>query len=289
MINLLMIQYLLVVAKRLAVLLPGVFIAFISARNIVPYFDKRLPLGFAIFFAYVLGAYVLVPAIIRLYRIIRPADHLPLYCVTPDGFASDPLNIGIIGTRRQLISSMERAGWHVADPHRLRYMVREALSTIYGWHYPNAPVSSLYLFGRKQDIAFEIPLEGVQGGGRHHVRFWATTYEDKKPLGIHSVHWHHRREQVYGENLLWVGAASLDVGINFIRHNLQLTHMIDPDTDKERELIVEKLKSKKLTGNTRTIKLGEPYRLINRVISGSLHTDGRMAVVSLKQNPAAKK
>ncbi len=278
-----MIQYLLVLVKRFAVLLPGIFIAFISVRNIVPYFDKRLPLGLAIFFAYVLGAYVLVPAIIRLYRIIRPTDHLPLYCVTPDGFASDPLNIGIIGTRRQLINSMEKAGWHVADPHRLRYMIREALSTVYGWYYPNAPVSSLYLFGRKQDIAFEIPLEGVQGGGRHHVRFWATTYEDKKPLGIHSIHWQHRREQVYGNDLLWVGAASLDVGINFIRHNLQLTHMIDPDTDKERELIVEQLKRKKLAGGVQTIKLGEPYRLINRVISGSLHTDGRMEVVSLKE------
>ncbi len=283
-----MIQYLLVLAKRFAVLLPGIFIAFISVRNIVPYFDKSLPLGLAIFFAYVLGAYVLVPAIIRLYRIIRPADHLPLYCVTPDGFASDPLNIGIIGTRRQLINSMEKAGWHVADPRSIRNNIREMLSATYGWHYPTAPVSSLYLFGRKQDIAFQIPVEGVTGGGRHHVRFWATTYQDKQPLSIHTIQWQHRREHVYGDNLLWVGAASLDDGINFIRHNLQLTHMIDPDTDKERELIVKQLKSKKLAGSVQTIKLGEPYRLINRVISGSLHTDGHMEVVSLKEKRLGK-
>jgi hypothetical protein len=276
-----MIQYLLRLAKRFAVLLPGIGIAYLSVYNILPYFNRRLPLGFAIFATYILGAYVLVPAIIRLWRIIRPADHLPLYCVTPDGFASDPLNIGIIGTRRQLINSMEQAGWYVADPHRLRYMIREGLSTVYGWHYPNAPVSSLYLFGRKQDIAFEIPVEGVAGGGRHHVRFWATTYEDKEPLSIHSIQWQHRRKRVYGDNLLWVGAASLDVGVNFVRHNLQLTHMIDPDTNKERELIVEQLRAQKLAKKVSTVKLGEPYRLINRVISGSLHTDGRMAVVSL--------
>jgi hypothetical protein len=289
MINLLMIQYLLVFAKRFAILLPGIFIAVISVRDIVPYFDKRLPLGLAVFFTYVLGAYVLVPAIIRLYRIFRPADHLPLYCITPDGFASDPLNIGIIGTRRQLINSMEKAGWHVADPHRLRYMIREALSTVYGWDYPTAPVSSLYLFGRKQDIAFEIPIKGVQGGGRHHVRFWATTYGNKKPLDIHAIDWQERKAKVYSNNLLWVGAASLDVGINFIRHNLQLTHMIDPDTDKERELIVGQLQDKKLVGKTRSIKLGEPYRLINRVINGSLHTDGRMTVVSLREKLPVKR
>lgn len=278
-----MVQYLLRLAKRLVVLLPGIIIAYVSVREIYPYFHRRLPLGLAIFATYMLGAYVLIPAIIRLWRVLRPADHLPLYCVTPDGFASDPLNVGIIATRRQLIDSMERAGWHVADPHRLRNMVREALSTIYGWSYPNAPVSSLYLFGRKQDIAFEIPIEGVAGGGRHHVRFWATTYEDKQPLAIHTIHWHHRKEHVYGNNLLWVGAASLDIGVNFIRHNLQLTHMIDPDTNKERELIVGQLQDRGLVKKVQMIKLGEPYRLINRVISGSLHTDGRMAVVMLNR------
>ena len=284
-----MIQYLLRLAKRFAVLIPGIAIAYLSVSDIFPYFDRRLPLGFAVFVTYVLGAYLLVPAIIRLWRIVRPADHLPLYCVTPDGFASDPVNIGIIATRRQLINSMERAGWHVADPHRLRNLIRAGLSTVYDWQYPNAPVSSLYLFGRKQDIAFEIPLEGVAGGGRHHVRFWATTYDGKQPLGIRAIHWQHRRAQLYGDNLLWVGAASLDVGVNFIRHNLQVTHMIDPDTNKERELIVDQLRTKKLVKKVETIKLGEPYRLINRVITGSLHTDGKMDIVSLLKQPVIKK
>lgn len=280
-----MIQYLLRLVKRFAILMPGLVIAYFSVRNIFPYFHRRLPLAIAIIATYALGAYVLIPAVIRFWRVLRPADHLPLYCVTPDGFASDPLNIGIIGTRRQLINAMEQAGWYVADARSPRNMIREALSTVYDWSYPNAPVSHLYLFGRKQDIAFQIPIEGVKGGSRHHVRFWATTYEDKRPMAVHSIHWQHRRSRVYGDNLLWVGAASLDDGVNFIRHNFQLTHMIDPDTDKERELIVNRLKAEKLVGKLQMIKLGEPYRLINRVISGSLHTDGRMAMVTLKAKP----
>jgi hypothetical protein len=284
-----MIQSSLRLVKRFAVLLPGIAIAYVSVTHIFPYFDRSLPLGAAVFVTYVLGAYVLVPGIIRLWRIFRPADHLPLYCVTPDGFASDPLNIGIVATRRELINSMEKAGWHVADPHRLRYVVREVLSTIYGWYYPNAPVSNLYLFGRKQDIAFQIPIRGVQGGGRHHVRFWATTYGGRKPLDIHTIDWQKRKSKVYRSNLLWVGAASLDVGVSFIRHNLQLTHMIDPDTDKERELIVSQLKDKKLVADVHDVKLGEPYKLINRVIRGSLHTDGRMSVVSLKKQRPPKR
>ena len=275
-----MAQFLWRLVKRLVIFLPGVAIAYLSVRNIFPYFDQRLPLGFAILVTYVLGAYVLIPALIRLFRIINPPSHLPLYCVTPDGFASDPLNIGIIGTRRQLIMAMENAGWYLADPHSWRYLIRQALSIAYGWFYPNAPVSSLYLFGRKQDVAFEIPVEGSPGK-RHHVRFWATTFEEEQPLNIHTIHWHHRRTHVQSDNLLWVGAASLDIGIGYIRHNFQVTHMIDPDTNKERDLIIKRLKDQGLVKKAETVKLGEPYRLINRVMRGSLHTDGRMAIVNL--------
>jgi hypothetical protein len=268
--------------KRFVVLIPGIIIAFFSVQTVFPFFDRHIPLSLAIFVTYVLGAYVLIPAIIRAVRIVRPTDHLPLYCVTPDGFASDPLNVGILATRMQLISVMETAGWHVADPHTLRNMARSVISTIVGAEYPTSPVSSLYLFGRKQDIAFEIPITGSLGN-RHHVRFWATTYEEHKRLTVRKIHWHHRRAHVQGDNLLWVGASSLDVGVTLIRHNFQLTHMVHPDTDRERELIINQLKAKKLVAETTSVHLEKPYRLVNRVWRGYLQTDGKMTVVKLKK------
>jgi len=276
----LMMQYVLRLAKRFAVLLPGIVIAYFSVRDIFPYFDRRLPLGFAILATYALGAYVLAPAFIRLFRIIYPADHLPLYCVTPDGFASDPLNIGLISTRRELISVMGQAGWSMADPHRGKYLVRHGLSTVFGWPYDNAPVSNLYLFGRKQDLAFEIPVGG--SGGRHHVRFWATTYKEDERLTVRSIHWHHRSSHVRGDNLLWVGAASLDSGIAPIRHNLQITHMIHPDTNRERELITSQLEAAGVVKKAQKIKLDNPYRLANRAWRGYLQTDGVMTVEHLE-------
>lgn len=278
-----MIQYFLRLAKRFAVLVPGIIIAVISVRNVYPYFDKKLPQAVAVLATYILAAYVILPFVLRLWRIFRPARHLPLYCVTPDGFASDPLNVGVIATRDELIAAMERAGWYKADPHSLRNMIRHGLSTVYGFSYPNAPVSNLYLFGRKQDLAFEIPIGEGNIGHRHHVRFWATTYEKKKPLNIHSIHWHHRREHVAEDWLLWVGAASLDAGIGYIRHNFQISHMIAPDTNAERELIVDQLEVQGLVRSVKRVKLGKPYKLINRVMNGQLHTDGRMAIVTLKK------
>lgn len=265
--------------KRFAVLIPGIIIAYFSVRKIFPYFDSKLPLIIAILVTYILAAYVFIPAIIRLVRIVKPVNHLPLYCVTPDGFASDPINIGIIGTRAQLKDAMEQAGWYEADPHTIRKLPKYFASVLFGLPYPNAPVSSLYLFGRKQDIAFEIPIES---GSRHHVRFWATTFKDKKRLTVKHIQWHHRRMHIRDDILLWVGAASLDMGLAPIRHNLQITHMIHPDTNKERKIIITQLKDAGLIASTQNVRLGNPYRLINRAWRGSLHTDGKMTILKLK-------
>jgi len=278
-----MFQYILRLAKRFAILVPGVVIVYFSVQNIFPYFDDRLPFTLALFVTYTLGAYVLVPALIRLFRIIHPPKHLPLYCVTPDGLASDPLNIGVIANRRELITAMGKAGWHLADPHSLRNVARLVVSAVLNLSYPNAPVSTLYLFGRKQDIAFEIPVYG-SATERHHVRFWATTYDDAKDFSIKTIHWQHRKKHVFGDELLWVGAASLDVGITLIRHNLQFSHMIDPDTNQERELIVTGLEKARQVKKIDSIKLGKPYRLKNRVWRGSLHSDGYMKIVRLRPN-----
>lgn len=275
-----MIHYTIRLAKRIGVLLPGIIIAFFSVHTIYPLFDQRLSAVVAILLTYILAAYVLIPAALRVLRIVFPARHLPLYCVTPDGFASDPINIGIVATRDEMITAMREAGWFVADKHSLRNVIREVLAVLLHRSYPTAPMSSLYLFGRKQDIGFERPLAGKSGGHRHHVRFWATTFDDGRPLSIHSIHWFPRRKHLEGERLLWLGAASRDIGISFIRHNAQVTHMIDPDTNQEREMIVKQLAAR--TKTVERINLEKPYRLANRAWRGYLLTDGVLKICTLR-------
>ena len=291
-----MINYIVRLVKRFAVLIPGFVIAYFAVTKLFPQVDKRLPLAFAVLVTYIITAYVLIPGAVRLLRIIFPARHLQLYSVTPDGFASDPLNIGIIGTREQLIDSMKKAGWYRAEEHSLNNLLRAVVSTIMHWEYNNAPVSSLYLLGRKQDIAFEIPSPDGGAGSRHHVRFWATSFDAERPLAKSSIHWHRsNRGFPDNEHVLWLGAASLDVGITYIRHNFQLTHMIDPNTDQERELIVHQLREAGQVEKRQSIRLSrKPYRLANRAWRGYLETDGTMRVITLKNmskkfKPAAKR
>jgi len=279
-----MIDYIVRLAKRFAVLLPGIVIAIVSVNNIFPFVDKRVPLALAVFITYLLGAYLLIPAAIRVARIFFPAKHLPVYCVTPDGFASDPLNIAIIGSKRRLVRSMRAAGWYVADPHTLSNIIKEVAAAILNQPYPTAPMSHLYLFGRKQDIGFEIQILGERGH-RHHVRFWATTYKDDGELTARKIRWHERKERLKGSDLLWVGAASRDVGFAVIKHNVQITHMIDPDTNAERELIVNGLESAGLVADAQDIRLGRAYKVSNRALGGHLRSDGKLRVIRLVDQP----
>lgn len=276
-----MVQLLVKFLKRLAVFIPGIIIAAVSWQYTLPFFDKRVPYIIAILLTYGVAAYVLIPAIIRTWRIFLPPKHLPLYCITPDGYASDPLNIGIICTRRELILAMEKAGWNMSDPTNVRTVIKQIFSMVFNQRYLNSPMSYLYLFGRKQDVAFSMPVRKTNFN-RHHVRFWATTFDEKHPLSPHSIHWHNRKAHVHGDKLLWVGAASLDVGLMPIKHNWQLTHMVDPDTNKERELIIKGVSSTSEVTNIKQIKLGDPYTLVNRTWHGELNTDGIMKVISLK-------
>jgi hypothetical protein len=248
-------------AKRIVVLIPGIAMAYVAVNDLFPAVDRHLPSdALAIFVTYAITAYVLIPALLRLTRLLFKPKHIPLYCTTPDGFASDPVNVGIVGTKDEL-----------------------ALSIILKQRYATAPFSSLYLFGRSQDIGFELPLDH-NPRHRHHVRFWAASHTANPEHLDHVLFWRRfHRSNLSTGRVLWVGAASLDTGIGIIRHNAQLTHMIHPDTDAERELIIKQIKAANRLKKVRTVDLGSPYKLRNRVIMGYMKADGKMTIAELKK------
>jgi len=117
------------------------------------------------------------------------------------------------------------------------------------------------------------------------VRFWATSYRPGAKLNFGTIQWHRQRAfspRKHTKLTLWVGAASKDVGFALIRHNVQVTHMIDPDTDAERELIIDRLKDKDLVKSVKSARLTKPYRVVNRALRGHLRSDGYLKVVRLR-------
>ena len=175
------------------------------------------------FAVYLLIAYVAVPAIWLAYAHAYPSlDEVPRITRTAAGIVGDPLNVALIGTETELKRILLAAGWHPADPLTFRSCVKIASATVLKRPYDGAPVSNLYLWGRREDLAFEQPT-GSNPRQRHHVRFWRS--EELAPDG----------------RPVWVGAATYDHSVGFSHTTGQITHHIAPDIDAERDHLMATL------------------------------------------------
>ena len=172
-------------------------------------------LAFSVAF-WLIVAYVVVPFFWTHYDHHPAMMDAPRTTLTAQGIPGDPLNVGLIGTREELVHAMTAAGWDPADPVTLRSSLEIAGSVIRGRPYADAPVSPLFVFGRKQDLAFEKPV-GRSAKQRHHVRFWKST-----DLGRDGIP-------------LWIGAVTFDRSVGLSHRTGQITHHIAPDVDAERD------------------------------------------------------
>jgi hypothetical protein len=269
--------------KHVIVLLLGGVVVYLATVRVLPFLDNLIPVVLAVFGTYLATAYGLIPLAFRAFRLFYHPIHLPLYCTTPDGFASDPVNIALVGGRQQVILAMEAAGWHRADPKTPLSIVHQVVYTLLQRSYPTAPMSTLYLFGRQQDLAFEKEIPGSLGH-RHHVRFWVADTSLAKAFDAHVQFW--RRFHIPNRRTIptgfWVGASSKDTGFALVRHNAQVTHMIDPDTISERKLITTDLRRADKLLSDRTVPVHRPFSLRNRALRGSLHSDGYITICELR-------
>jgi hypothetical protein len=225
---------------------------------------RRVALNFralTIAAAYVVAAYLILPRLWKHHQRHHAVfGDSPRITHTASDIPGDPLNIALVGTEEEVIRAMTAARWNPADPLTFRSSVKIVVDTVLRKPDDKAPVSNLYLFGRKEDLAFERPVGGSPKE-RHHVRFWhLDKNDDDRPA--------------------WIGSAAYDIGVELSRTTGQVTHHISPNVDAERDLLIADLSKavpaqvswldgfhKELQGRNGG---GDPWR-----------TDGRLAIVVL--------
>jgi hypothetical protein len=142
-------------------------------------------------------------------------------CVTDKkgGNNGDPLNLVLIGHPGDIYTAFLRAGWDETEAVNRASAWKTVKSFLSGGEYRYSPVSSLYVFGRPQDIAFQKIRDNIHE--RNHLRLWMSraTYE-----GVP----------------VWIGQISRDIGVRFTTKTIT-THKIDPDVDETREYLLENL------------------------------------------------
>src|SRR5262249_3990126 len=143
--------------------------------------------------------------------------------------------------------------------------------------YPTAPFSTLYLFGRGQDIGFQQAIDNSPRK-RHHVRFWAMgVARAQQTVGTPSF-WLNADCPPDDERVLWVGAGTRDTGFSLPRLTFQVTHATDADTNAERDYIVAELTRNRVIGDVTSYRSGDDVGTsrVNRYIA-----DGDVAVATL--------
>src|SRR5499427_10107531 len=119
--------------------------------------------------AYGILAYVILPALWSHHEHEPGLASLPMVTRTASGIPGDALNVGLVGSKEDVLRAMNAAGWYPADPITLRSSVEIIGSVVLDRPYRDAPVSPLYYQGKKEELAFEKPV-GNSADRRHHVR-----------------------------------------------------------------------------------------------------------------------
>ena len=242
--------------------------------------DHRLPWVLAVSLTYGLAAYVILPNVVRMGLKVLHRRLIPRYTITGDGLPGDPVNLVLIGTHQQLCNAFATAGWSTADSLGIASSWRMIRAFLLNSSYPTAPFSTLYLFGRKQDIGFQQPINNSPRK-RHHIRFWALSLARSEDDMTAASFWLNTDKPSTDQRVLWVGAGTRDTGLSLTRLTLQVTHATDSDTNAERHYIVTQLREKRVIGDVALHQSGA------RLQTGKVNhyvTDGEIAFASLTEN-----
>jgi hypothetical protein len=179
------------------------------------------------------------------------------------GNPGDMVNYALIGTQDQVTKAFTAAGWVQVDKTTQDAVVHGLISTLSHAAYTEMPMSTLYLFGRSQDLSFARADPLAVAAIRHHLRVWKTT------------------ETVGGEPL-WVGSATHDNGFEKDQRNGGVTHHIDANVDQERDFLEQSFAGAGVIAGAAYLMPANPLTTAKTATGGSFESDGRIVVMDLK-------
>ncbi len=271
-------RHLIRLLQRAAILALGAFAIWLIVFVIFRFAHQKLPLILAFSATYLAAAYVILPYAVRMGLKIQHRKHVPRYPITGDGLPGDPINLALIGDLAQLRTAFAAAGWTGADRLDIASSCRMVWAFVFARPYPTAPFSSLFLFGRAQDIGFQKPI-GDSPRRRHHVRFWAKSLTQAQAHATSARFWLNKDRPDENARVIWLGAATRDTGFSLTQMTFQITHATDSDTNAERTYIIEALAACGAINDALLYKAGR------HIAAGVNHyvTDGEIAVAELEQ------
>jgi hypothetical protein len=190
-------------------------------------------------------------------------ERLPCCTTNADGtLDGDPLNLVLVGEMDEIFSAFIDRQWNMTEEVDWGSSWQETEAFLFGSSFRYAPASSLYFYGRRQDVTIQKPRATIEE--RNHVRLW-------------------RAPMLFQGQPVWIGQVSRDIGVRFTLATWNLaTHRIDPHVDNTREYLVQDLFLSRLVRKVGYVKGGDVATLASprKNLTGDPYiTDGLRAVL----------
>lgn len=189
----------------------------------------------------------------------------PRRVVSRKGNQGGPVNLVLVGNQREIREAFEKTGWTEAEGENANSLWKTFEAMVKGKGYEAAPMSTLYLYGHPEDMAFEKMLNTFTH--RHHLRIWKApaTAPDGRPM--------------------WLVVANHDNGFD-IRPGV-ISHSIDPHVDRERAKVGADLGMTGMVAAEELVSVSNPARSGLTATGGKWESDGKILVVDFKPQPGA--
>ena len=174
----------------------------------------------------------------------------------------DMVNFVIVGSQQEVQSALTAADWHAADTNNTRAALNAVMQTYDSKDYLAMPMSTLFLFGRKQDFGYEMAEPIAMVASRHHFRIWKAPF-------------------TWNGQEVWVGAGTHDIGFAKDKRNNNVTHKIDPAVDGERDNIGASLQKSNKSKTFSYYLPPNPVQEAKNATGDGYHSDGRLLVIFL--------
>jgi LssY C-terminus len=178
------------------------------------------------------------------------------------GNLGDMVNFLIIGDEDQMKKVFTAAGWVKVDADVKETILNGLIASMSKESYLTMPMSPLYLFDRPQDYGWAHAEPIAVVASRNHLRVW------KAPFTVNG-------------QMLWIGAATHDIGFEKDQRNDSITHKIDPNIDLERDYVQKTLSSTGLVSEIMHFLPPDPMTTAKTATGGSFHSNGQVLILKL--------
>ncbi len=173
---------------------------------------------------------------------------------------ADLINLLFIGSRAQIATAFTAAGWTEARRGTFRSDISSAFAIAFDRGDRGMPMSPMQINGVDPDMTWEKGFNDVSK--RHHIRLWKLAQT-----------WHGQE--------LWVGAATRDVEIGYLRSGKMMTHRVEELVDHERDKIAYDLTFATCADALEWWDRPDVPRLTRNATGDRMETDGQLAVLRM--------